>query len=57
MIGLSWTMAKYYHTGVVLLTLIGTSRKSSSSQGASLTSPSLAVVEMLTDGAGDSMIN
>jgi hypothetical protein len=56
MIGLSLTMAKYSHIGDVLLALIGTSFELSNSRGALLTTPSLAATEMLTDGAGDSMI-
>jgi hypothetical protein len=57
MISPSLTMAKYCHIGDVLLALTGTSYESISSQNTSSTSPPLAVVEMLTDGAGDSMIN
>jgi hypothetical protein len=57
MINPSLTMVKYYHTSDVLLALTSTSHESNNSRGASSTFPSLAIVEMLTDGAGDSMIN
>jgi hypothetical protein len=57
MISPSLTMAKYCHIGNVLLVLTDTSYESINSQSASSTSPPLAIVEMLTDGAGDSMIN
>ncbi len=56
-IGPSLTIVKYYHTSNVLLALTDTSHKLSNSGSASSTVSSLAVAEMLTDGARDSMIN